>query len=165
MKAGSPRQITRDRGFQLLLSIFLILSEAGTIHAQSTAAKAEQALKTSPDSTKFDQSRESKLATGWTLTIGNKLLQIAQEDLSVRMSWEEARDSFLALGNGWRLPTKEELELMYNQLYLKGQGNFHELGYWSADIHKTGSAWAMYFLTGYAYPTRTINPIRVRPVR
>lgn len=165
MKAATPRQLTRDRGFRLLLSIFLIVSEAGTIHAQNTAAKAEKALKTTPDSTKFDLSREPKLATGWTLTIGNKLLEIAQEDLSVRMSWEEARDSCLAIGGGWRLPTKVELETMYTLLYLKGQGNFHELGYWSADIHKTGTAWAMYFLTGYAYPTRTINPIRVRLVR
>jgi hypothetical protein len=149
----------------LALVYALMTGPSGTAQGQNATDNIPEQAKSSFDTTPHKLPEKPEPAIGWTLTKGDQILRVAQEDLSVRMSWEEARDSCLALGNGWRLPTKEELELMYNQLYLKGQGNFHELGYWSADIHKTGSAWAMYFLTGYAYPTRTINPIRVRPVR
>ena len=41
--------------------------------------------------------------------------------------------AFSSLGDGWRLPTKEELKGMYELLHRKGRGNFEKVWYWSSD--------------------------------
>ncbi|MFM7661671.1 MAG: hypothetical protein ACKO6A_03325, partial [Bacteroidota bacterium] len=51
-------------------------------------------------------------------------LQVANQDFSDQMSWDEAKRACIELGSGWRLPTKEELVAMYEQLHKEGQGNF-----------------------------------------
>jgi hypothetical protein len=58
-------------------------------------------------------------------------LQVAFQDLG-GMNWYEAKKACAELGNNWRLPTKEELEKMYEVLHLKGKGNFENLNYWSS---------------------------------
>ncbi len=50
------------------------------------------------------------------------------------MDWNAANAACSNLGDGWRLPSFEELELIYNQLHLKGIGNFKSQEfdfYWS----------------------------------
>ncbi|MBM3936200.1 MAG: DUF1566 domain-containing protein [Sphingomonadales bacterium] len=54
---------------------------------------------------------------------------MADGDLPTRMGWKEAHSLCNHLGNGWRLPSKDELDAMYTQLHLKGQGIFCVLGY------------------------------------
>lgn len=72
-------------------------------------------------------------------------LQVANRDFSEKMTWEEARRACRELGNGWRLPTKLEIEAMYEQLHKKGQGGFKEACYWSSNENENGNAWAFNF--------------------
>ena len=79
-------------------------------------------------------------------------VQVAQNDFPEKMNWEEASRACNALGSGWRLPTKEELEAMYEQLHEKGQGNFNsgsfwnrEAFYWSGTEFDGNLAWFFHF--------------------
>lgn len=53
------------------------------------------------------------------------------------------------MSNKWRLPTIEELEAMYHQLYKKGLGDFMLSHYWSSSEDYYGYAWYQYFGDGY----------------
>lgn len=39
--------------------------------------------------------------------------EIAQFDFPSRMTWEEAREACVTLGEGWRLPTLDELKIIF----------------------------------------------------
>ena len=58
-------------------------------------------------------------------------LQEASEDLPKKMSWYEAIQACHNLKNGWRLPTLNELKLIYKELHLKKKGGFKPSAYWS----------------------------------
>lgn len=94
-------------------------------------------------------------------------LQVANQDFSHSMTWPEAKKACNELGSGWRLPTKEELEAMYTQLYEKGLGNFQErgAGYWSSTENGNNYAWYFYFTSGYADDYAKSNTAYVRAVR
>lgn len=68
----------------------------------------------------------------------------------------------------WFLPSYEEINLMYTELYKKGLGSFTEgSGYWSSyeDI-TTSSAWFQEFSSsGVRWFTARNNSFRVRPIR
>ena len=49
---------------------------------------------------------------------------VAENDFPVRMNRDDAMRACQNLGNGWRLPSKEELKAMHTELHLKGKGNF-----------------------------------------
>ena len=62
-----------------------------------------------------------------TIKIGN--LEIMTEDLG-RMDWMEATKACADLGDGWRLPTKDELNILYEN---KDKiGGFAYTYYWSS---------------------------------
>lgn len=102
---------------------------------------------------------------GFAIQVKGRKIIVADQDLPSRISWSEAQNLCSQLGQGWRLPTKDELESMYTQLYLQSLGNFYNMGYWSSQEVDANNAWVMYFLNGYAHPTRKLMPIKVRPVR
>ena len=92
-------------------------------------------------------------------------LQVANQDFSDRMTWEEAKRACNELGSGWRLPNKQELKEIYEQLYEKGQGNFKEAAYWSSTESANDDAWYFLFTNGPAYSTTKRSTIYVRAVR
>jgi hypothetical protein len=49
---------------------------------------------------------------GNSIMIGN--LEIAQNDFNTTLTWYNAKEKCQQLGNGWRLPTIDELEILYN---------------------------------------------------
>jgi len=65
-------------------------------------------------------------------------------------------------GNNWFLPSGEELNLMYMNLYLKGVGDFSYNWYWSSSEYYEVSAWFQYFYNGHKhlYNKRTRNNVR-----
>ena len=82
-----------------------------------------------------------------------------------KMVIHEAMSACAGLGGGWRLPTKEELKTMYEQLHLKGKGNFQNAWYWSSSEDNASTAWHFYFEYGKAYSTYKVSTTQVRAVR
>ena len=61
-----------------------------------------------------------------------KKILVAENGLDTRMNWENANYACSKLGNGWRLPTQDELKAMYEQLHQNGKGSFQTAFYWSS---------------------------------
>ena len=100
-----------------------------------------------------------------TFTIDGKTIQVATEDFPSTMNWDDAMSACQNLGNGWRLPNKDELLAMYEQLHKQGKGNFKEVFYWSSSQDNSGYAWYVYFGNGYVYSDNEYNSNQVRAVR
>jgi hypothetical protein len=65
----------------------------------------------------------------------------------------------------WFLPSWDELNLMYENLYLNGLGSFEPSIYWSSSEYGTNNAWDRGFGLGGQYSDRKDFSIRVRAVR
>ena len=113
----------------LYLGIILILASCGSNESESTASN---------ESTVNVNGREVS-----TVKVGN--LEVMTEDLG-HMSWDDAKKACADLGDGWRLPTKDELNVLYeNKDEIGGFANFF---YWSSTEFGYGNAWRQHFGTG-----------------
>ena len=65
----------------------------------------------------------------------------------------------------WFLPSKEELNMMYNNLMKKGLGWFFHVGYWSSSENNSSSAWGQHFHAGNQIPNKLYVNNYVRAVR
>jgi len=95
-------------------------------------------------------------------------MQVAKEDFPSTMNWYDAMSACQNLGNGWRLPTREELMAMYEQLYKQGKGNFQRAYYWSSSQYDSRSAFGLNFynrLVGNGHDRSKSNISQVRAVR
>jgi hypothetical protein len=108
----------------------------------------------------------ASMIIGTPITIGS--LMIASKDMPEPLDWWEAKEECLRLGDGWRLPTKEELDLIYEN---KSRiGVFKNGGYWSISqsanrITNDGVlilAWTRNFKTGIKtdYEKKEIGYVR-----
>jgi hypothetical protein len=86
---------------------------------------------------------------------GTFCLEAAPADTEFKAAWEEAKSRCAALTvngvNGWRLPTKTELNLMYFYLKKNGLGGFSDGYYWSSSESDSTNAWGQRFSDGYQY--------------
>jgi hypothetical protein len=92
-------------------------------------------------------------------------LQIAQFDFANQMSWADAKKACEALGDGWRLPSKDELNSMFinkNEI-----GGFSAGAYWSSTeaIPATRVAFIQYFNYGSRIAEDKTYKSYVRAVR
>jgi hypothetical protein len=85
---------------------------------------------------------------GKSIRIGN--LEIAQYDFPETMNWGDGKKACEALGNGWRLPTKDELNLMFEN---KDKiGVFSDYPYWgSAELDGIMNMQYFHFFIGNEY--------------
>jgi hypothetical protein len=67
--------------------------------------------------------------------------------------------------NDWFLPSKDELDLMYRNLKMKGLGGFSSEWYWSSSENGNDYAWYQDFSDGSQYYTNKTNTGSVRAVR
>jgi hypothetical protein len=67
-------------------------------------------------------------------------LEVVQFDFPDKMNWTDAKAASEELGNGWRLPSKEELNVLYEN---KDEiGNFLGAYYWSlTEANNSDFAW------------------------
>ena len=76
----------------------------------------------------FCLAQDAKEIIGKPIKIGNLL--VAQHDFNEWMKWDDAKRACAALGKGWRLPTKDEWDILIQ--------NKHKIGclvgldYWSS---------------------------------
>ena len=95
-----------------------------------------------------------------TIKIGN--LEVMTEDLG-KMTWEDAKKACADLGDGWRLPTKSELNILYEN---KDKiGGFATNYYWSSTEGGGDNAWRQDFLYGTQLGDVRGNYYYVRAVR
>ena len=59
-----------------------------------------------------------------TNPITGERIQVGLNDFENKMTWDDAVQACNDIGNGWRLPIKLELEVMYKELHKKGIENF-----------------------------------------
>lgn len=100
------------------------------------------------------------LVKAQTIKIGK--LEVMKKDLAV-MNWHDANKACEALGKGWRLPTKEELELLYKN---KNKiGGFVSDYYWSSSEANKNAAWKQDFDYGNQHGYDKNQKRNVRAVR
>ena len=79
------------------------------------------------------------------------------------MNWHEAKVVCKKLGPGWRLPTKDELNMLYKNK--KEIGDFAINFYWSSTEFEFNNAWKQGFIYGTQYYASKTNDYYVRAVR
>ena len=81
-----------------------------------------------------------------------------------QMTWNEAKEACVNLGDGWRLPTKDELNLIYENKDVVG--GFANNYYWSSTELDNFDAWIQYFYYGIQHNFANKGyPSYVRAVR
>lgn len=98
------------------------------------------------------------LIIGKTIKIGN--LEIAQNDFPKEMNWLDAKKASESLSKGWRLPSKDELYILYKNKI----DNIKQNKYWSNSEGKYGYVWIQYFDGGQGSDSKD-NLNYVRAVR
>ena len=89
--------------------------------------------------------------------------EVAQYDFIEEMNWKDAKAACAKLGKGWRLPTKDELAVMYR--YKDKIGGFASGDYWSSPENYGDKAWLQSVISGsqnYYYKSTNYS---VRAVR
>ena len=80
-----------------------------------------------------------------------------------RMNWHEAKIACKKLGTEWRLPTKDELNMLYENM--EEIGDFASYYYWSSTAYDNLTAWIQYFYNGGQLNFSKVNYFYVRAVR
>ena len=73
--------------------------------------------------------------------------EVYYKDLEGRFTWAEAKKACKDLGEGWRLPTKNELNEMYKKRDVVG--GFSDYNYWSSTENDNYHAWCQSFANGF----------------
>ena len=95
-----------------------------------------------------------------TVKIGD--LEVMTEDLG-KMNWYKAVKACAALGDGWRLPTSDELNVLHENK--EEIGGFEPWWYWSSTEDDINNAWAQFFSNGFQNDLEKLNVYYVRAVR
>ena len=96
-----------------------------------------------------------------TIKIGD--LEVMTQDLG-KMTWDNAKNACKGLGDGWRLPTKDELKSLYENKKTIG-GFFNNTSYWSSSEHSVPDAFLVYFINGEVHHFLKYKTYSVRAVR
>jgi len=122
----------------------------------------------------YNSSNNSSSASiiGKSIKLGS--LEVAQNNFPEYMTWDEAKNVCAALGNGWRLPTKDELWMIYlNRDKISNSENNY---FWSSTEYAGSEyrgyvygtfnyAYAVNFKTKILYDTNKTGRLCVRAVR
>ena len=102
----------------------------------------------------------SEPIVGQKIAVDNLIL--ITKDLG-KMDWEEAMKTAKSLGDEWRLPTKDELNLLFKN---KAQiGGFSNSNYWSSNEENSKNAWRQSFASGDQKAGTKGFSLNVRAVR
>jgi|GEM_PF-543717 hypothetical protein len=78
---------------------------------------------------------------------GLVVAKVDQVTYANHINWSDSKaqvEAYDAGGTGWRLPTKTELELIYQNQSTFNLTGFDSRNYWSSNVGN-GSAWSQYF--------------------
>ena len=153
----------------LYLGIILMLASCGSNESESAAsnelesAAPNESESAAPNELESAASNESE--RGSTVKIGN--LEVMTEDLG-EMNWNEAVKACGYVGDGWRLPTKNELNVLFKSKDKIG-GFITDIEpsayYWSSTESSKDAACFQSFVDGYQTTEYKHRKYRVRAVR
>ncbi len=136
------------------------------VRPELTPTPAEQSVKIAPSA----PSAPSVGSTGpggsvvvFADSSGLHGLEAKAADEANKLDWSAAIAAVGAYGMGWRLPTMNELNLLYQQKTLVG--GFTTDYYWSSQDDGNSVAWYVYFTNGEQNFNFKNIPFRVRAVR
>ena len=89
--------------------------------------------------------------------------EVAEKDEPGKMTWNEAMEKFKNNPEGWRLPTRMELLLMYE--HREELGSFGKTWYWSSTTDRRNYAYGQDFYDGNQNWSHRDDDYRVRCVR
>ncbi|MDA8669523.1 DUF1566 domain-containing protein, partial [Flavobacteriales bacterium] len=110
---------------------------------------------------KQDGAAEEESTTS-TIKIHN--LEVMTFDLG-EMRWYQAKIACAKVGDGWRLPTIDELDMMHVNLHFQGLGGFANNEYWSSSTNSFGIPRCQYFVNGIQSVDDELTTKAVRAVR
>ena len=111
----------------------------------------------------FSKSSAQSSIIGNPIKIGS--IEVAQYDFPNRMKWDDANRTCLNLGEGWRLPTKDELNTLYKNKNQIGNLQDPYLAYWSSTEINNNIAWYGVMKDGFTRSTEKFYESGVRAVR
>ena len=147
------------------LFVFLLIGLVGCDGATAEASAENKAdttdLVEEPNASDDQKIAENESKEYATVKIEN--LEIMAEDLG-QMEWDEVNQKCAELGNGWRLPTKEELNFLYQNK--ETIGGFDNYEYWSSEQEGAqNDARVQFFGNGYQYTNYEAEIPNARLVR
>ena len=108
---------------------------------------------------------KGSVSDGW------RYLEVAPVSTEFRADWDTAIRKCKELNIGgytnWRLPTDEELGLMYKNLKVEDLGGFQDEWYWSSSLYRNYAnlMWYHSFYNGIRFGDTKSNSNRVRAIR
>ena len=122
----------------------------------------------------FSFAQDAKVIIGKPVKIGNLL--VAQNDFPIEMKWEDAKKACTRLGAGWRLPTKNELNILFKDRERIGNffivldpkneyGNYYYSSSEGGSHHGAILAWIQDFNNGKQIDVMKNDYYRIRAVR
>jgi len=147
------------------LFVFLLIGLVGCDGATAEASSENKADATS-EAEESKTSDDQKIAENESkeyATVKIENLEIMAKDLG-QMEWDEVNQKCAELGDKWRLPTKEELNLLY--INKESIGGFDNYEYWSSEQEGAqNDAWVQFFGNGYQYTNDEAEIPNARLVR
>lgn len=109
------------------------------------------------------QVEQIQRSKGSSIRVEGISIEVYPTDLYGLYSWDEAVKAVKLLGDGWRLPTKGEL----NKMYIKKKEicGFVAIYYWSSSEDGLYYARNQNFVNGYQHSKFKYDHKRIRPVR
>lgn len=148
----------------------------GWFEAQKTDSKKLINIKNENDDNKNDskktKNKNKRNSEYSTFQVGD--IEVMTDDLTYilnldenYMTWEDAKNACLLLGDGWRLPTISELKMIYkNRLKIGGFNRSNWTIYWSVNaLNQEDYIWRFDFEKGKAMYDSKTNFANVRAVR
>ena len=112
----------------------------------------------------------SVFAEDLTFEVNGKKYEAEKSDLPGYYNWADAKAGCDRLvtedtNDDWFLPSKDELNAMYEQLHKKAVGGFANFYYWSSSENVSNYAWGQDFYNGYLYGNHRVDRNYVRCIR
>ena len=142
----------------LYIGIVLMLASCGSEEGPNREEiKEEERIRME---VKEELEKEKRIEERSSIKIGD--LEVMTDDLG-KMTWDDAKKACENLGDGWRLPTKDELNVLYEN---KDKiGGFASNYYWSSSEFVNGIPWGQRFFNGNLFYDYETNTLYVRAVR
>jgi hypothetical protein len=106
---------------------------------------------------------QNKPSVSATLKLSDCGLEVRIADEPESCSWYDAKTKCESLGEGWRMPTKKELDCLYKNK--EKIGGFKRDWYWSSEKVGDWNVWVQSFSNGKQFGYSGSNSAKVRCVR